>query len=225
MHSDTVTEMEGLIYKVQPYREHARMCFLYTPKGKVTLIAQGAQKMNHPYRVLAQYMTKVSFKDTDKPISTLSEGRGLDDYQRIKDDFQIMRHAAAILEIIDRMVTPDLDHEAVYRHASMALDAPLVKEAALSFAFKMLSPLGVGLSLEADGRSVKGVSAALGSIVYAGISDPIDLDVKEAIVLLKLMRLPYDALEALDPGIFSKMLGFLRRYVQIHLNTTIKTLE
>ncbi len=225
MRSVTVTEMEGLIYKVQPYREHARMCFLYTPQGKVTLIAQGAQKMDHPYRVLAQYMTKVSFKDTDKSISTLAEGKLIDGYQRIKDDFQTMRHAAAILEIIDRMVTPDLDAKAVYKHAVMALDAPLVKEAALSFAFKMLTPLGVGLSLEADGRPVKGVSAGQGRIVYAGMSDQIDLDVKEAIVLLKLMRLPYDALEALDLTIFKKMIGFLLRYVQMHLNITIKTLE
>ena len=43
--------MEGLIYKVQPYQEHARLLFVYTPKGKKTLLAQGSQKLNSENRI------------------------------------------------------------------------------------------------------------------------------------------------------------------------------
>jgi len=80
--------MEGMIYKVQPYQEHGRLCFTYTEKGKVTLYAQGAQKVNHANRILAQFLTKISFKEGTKSFLPLQEAAIINDYQHLKLDYK-----------------------------------------------------------------------------------------------------------------------------------------
>jgi len=216
--------MEGLILKVQPYRDNDRMCFVHTPEGKRTLIARSAQKTNNADRILAQYMTRISFKDAGRPIQTLSGGTILDGYPAIKDDVRQLRHAAVVLEILDRVVIGDFDHQSIYDNAIQALDAPLVKEASFAFALRMTRPLGIGISLEADGRPVKGVSVDRGGIVYKEESIHADLDVQDTIVVLKLMRIPYESLEALDEATCQRIIVFIRTYYQYHLNVTLKTL-
>ena len=51
--------IEGLIYKVMPYLESNRLLYTYTPLGKVTLHAKGAQKMTSQLRVASQYLTHI----------------------------------------------------------------------------------------------------------------------------------------------------------------------
>ncbi len=216
--------MEGLILKVQPYRDNDRMCFVHTPEGKRTLIARGAQKTNNADRILAQYMTRIAFKDAGRPIQTLSGATILDGYAAIKDDVRKLRHAAVTLEILDRVVIGDFDHQAIYDNAIQALDAPLVKEASLAFALRMTKPLGISISLEADGRPVKGISVGRGGIVYKEENVHADLDIQDTILVLKLMRVPYESLEALDDVAFQRIVLFSRTYYQYHLNVTLKTL-
>ena len=86
--------MEGIIYKVQPYQEHGRLCFTYTEQGKVTLYAHGAQKVNHASRILAQFLTKIRFKEGKKGFLTLQEGEIVDDFKVIKSDFHQTKAAA-----------------------------------------------------------------------------------------------------------------------------------
>ena len=78
--------MEGIIYKTQPYQEHARLLFVYTNKGKKTLLAQGSQKLNNSNRILAQFLTHIEFKENTKSFFTLSEAKILNDFKELKED-------------------------------------------------------------------------------------------------------------------------------------------
>ena len=115
--------MEGIIYKVQPYQEHARLLFTYTKEGKVTLLAQGAQKMNQSSRILAQYLTKISFKESKKSFTALQEGKIINDFHDVKQDFYRTKSAALMLEIIDRLVVDNQNHLLIYHELECALES------------------------------------------------------------------------------------------------------
>ncbi|MBE0701077.1 MAG: DNA repair protein RecO [Acholeplasmataceae bacterium] len=219
--------MEGLIFKVQPYLEHARLLFVYTPIGKKTLLAQGSQKVNHPSRILAQYLTHISFKDKDKnkTFITLSEGTIIQDFNRIKQDFDQTKSAALILEILDQIIVDNYPHAIIFKETIIALNAPHIKESSLSFALKILKPLGYELNLIGDGRILKGINIEKGGLIYQGDPDSADLETKDAIHLLKLSFTPFQDIEPLDEASLSKIKNFIFKYYQYHLQTTLKTLQ
>lgn len=217
--------MEGIIYKTQAYQEHARLLFVYSKKGKVTLLAQGSQKLNHPNRILAQYLTQIEFKDSDKSFVTLADAKIINDFKTIKDDFTKTQHAALMLEIVDQLVVDRYHHDEIYENLIGALTSKHLQSAAYSFALKILRPLGYPIDLNADGRKVIGVNIEKGGLVYEHESDIIDLDVKDAIILLKLSFVPYHELEAFDTDIMSKIKDFILKYYQFHLQTTLKNLK
>ena len=217
--------MEGIIYKVQPYQEHGRLLFTYTPEGKVTLLAQGSQKMNHVNRILAQFLTKISFKEGKKSFLPLQEAKIIDDYKHIKDDFKETKCAALMLEIIDHLVVDNADHMLIFHELDLALNAEHLELSSLSFAIKMMKELGYELDLSPDGRSVKGVSVQRGSLIYQNESDPIDLETKDAILLLKLSVMPYAMLHELKDLPLDKIKTFVFKYYDFHLQTTLKNLQ
>lgn len=218
--------MEGIIYRVQPYQEHARLLFTYTPQGKVTLIARGSQKLNASVRVIAQYLTRITFKESkDKSMFTLSEPSLINDYQHIKDDYHQTQSAALMLEIIDKCIVHETFHQAIYDTLNEALEAPDLTLSAIAFSLKMLVPLGVGLDLKPDGRTIKGVSVEKGGLVYENESSPIDLDVKEATPLLKLYYLPYNEHGIYEIDTLKAIKNFIQRYYEYHLQTTLKNLK
>jgi len=217
--------MEGIIYKVQPYQEHARLLFVYTMIGKKTLLAQGSQKLNHPNRILAQYLTQIEFKDQDKSFLTLSEAKIINDYAQIKEDYKLTKSAALMLEIIDLLIVDSYDHQEIYQSLIKALQSKQLEIATLSFALKILRPLGYPLDLNADGRKVLGVNVEKGGLVYQGDPDIIDLDVKESIVLLKMNFIPYQDLEAYEIETIAKIKSFILKYYQYHLQSTLKNLQ
>lgn len=217
--------MEGIIYKVQPYQEHARLLFVYTMIGKKTLLAQGSQKLNHPNRILAQYLTQIGFKDQDKSFLTLSEAKIINDYAQIKEDYKLTKSAALMLEIIDLLIVDSYDHQEIYQSLIKALQSKQLEIATLSFALKILRPLGYPLDLNADGRKVLGVNVEKGGLVYQGDPDIIDLDVKESIVLLKMNFIPYQDLEAYEIETIAKIKSFILKYYQYHLQSTLKNLQ
>lgn len=217
--------MEGIIYKVQPYQEHGRLLFTYTPHGKITLLAQGAQKMNQGSRILAQFLTKISFTEGRKSFIPLQDGKIINDYHHIKDDFFQTKSAALILEIIDHLVVDNQNHGLIYQEVMMALDHDHLEVISLSFALKMLKELGYGLDLSPDGRPIKGVSIERGSLIYQDDNIPIDLEIKDAIVLLKLSVMPYDVLQHESFDDLSKIKDFILKYYSFHLQTTLKNLQ
>lgn len=217
--------MEGLIYKVQSYQENARLLFVYTEKGKKTLLAQGSQKVNHPNRILAQYLTQIEFKDFDKSFLTLSEGKIINDFSKVKENFNDTKYAALMLEIIDQLIVDNYHHSEIYQDLISALQGKYLDVSALSFAVKILKPLGYPLDLNADGRKVIGVNIEKGGLIYQNEMDIVDLDVKEAIVLLKLNFIPYHDLERYELETMAKINEFILKYYQYHLQTTLKNLQ
>jgi DNA repair protein RecO (recombination protein O) len=217
--------MEGLIYKVQPYQEHARLLFVYTKNGKKTLLAQGSQKVNHPSRILAQYLTHIEFREGTKSFLTLAESKILDDFSKIKSDYHQTQSAAIILEIIDHLIVDEYQHHHIYDEMMKALKSPDITLSSLSFTLKILKPLGYAIDMQADGRKVKGVNIENGCLVYEGEQEIIDLDVKESISLLKLMYLPYESLEPIEEDHLKKIKVFILKYYQYHLQSTLKNLQ
>ncbi|MBN2300522.1 MAG: DNA repair protein RecO [Acholeplasmataceae bacterium] len=217
--------MEGIIYKTQPYQEHARLLYVYTKKGKKTLLAQGSQKLNSANRILAQYLTQIEFKDSDKSFFTLAEAKIINDFSEIKKDYALTKQAALMLEIIDQLVVDNYSHQEIYHDLVQALQSPYLNISALSFALKMLKPLGYPLDLNADGRKVQGVNIEKGGLIYQKDTDIVDLEVKEAIVLLKLNLIPFEALEAYESDSIAKIKDFILKYYQFHLQTTLKNLK
>lgn len=217
--------MEGLIYKVQPYLESARLLFVYTPVGKKTLLAQGSQKVNHPNRILAQYLTHIEFKNQDKTFLTLSEAKIKQDFAALKTDFLKTKSAAIVLEIIDQLMIDHVPHEKIFAEMMNALSSEYIHEAALSFAIKVLKTLGYPIDLIPDGRPINGISITKGGIVYDDEPYLIDLEVKEAVQLLRLSVLPYTDLIPIDWETSSKIKIFILKYYQYHLQTTLKNLQ
>jgi len=220
-----MSNMEGIIYKVQPYQEHARLLFTYTPQGKCTLLAQGSQKLNHPNRILAQFLTHISFKEHHKSFYTLQEAKIINDFQTIKEDFDLTKNAALILEIIDHFIVDEMTHSLIFQEVILALNSPKLNLSSLSFSLKILKPLGYEINLFLDGRKVKGISVNRGSIIYEDESDLIDLSVKDSTYLLKLLYTPYQALEEIPVDTYRKIKEFILKYYQYHLQTTLKNLQ
>jgi DNA repair protein RecO (recombination protein O) len=218
--------MEGIIYKIQPYQESSRLLFTYTPLGKVTLLASGAQKLTQKTRVIGQFLTRISFDVTpNKTFMHFKNPKLLNDYAFIKDDYDLTKSAALMLEIIDKFMIEIENHQEAYDELVLALEQKNVKVASMSFALKMLKLLGYGLHLKADGRNVRGVSIIKGGLVYENEAYAIDLDTKDAISLLKLSYLPYNEhSEDLDTSIQS-IESFIARYYAYHLNTKLKNIS
>ncbi|TNF08908.1 MAG: DNA repair protein RecO, partial [Bacillota bacterium] len=206
--------MEGLIYKVQPYLEHARLLFVYTETGKKTLLAQGSQKVNNPNRILAQFLTHISFKESQKTFITLSEAKIINDFKDVKEDYIKTQCAALILEIIDHFMDDAHHHMQIFNEMMLALQANDVQLSSISFALKMLKPLGYEINLDLDGRKVKGISIESGSIIYDGEAGMVDLDIKTSTYLLKLMYMPYQDLKDVPDEYLTKIKEFILKYYQ-----------
>jgi len=218
--------MEGIIYRVQPYQENARLLFTYTPKGKVTLIAKGSQKLNASSRVIAQFLTQLSFNETlGKSMYTLSDPKIIYDYLMIKDDYGHTQAAALMLEVIDKFIVEDQNHPAIYQELILALNAPDIEISSLQFVLRMLKPLGLGLDLKPDGRTVVGVSVEKGGLIYEGEEGFSDLDVKAATPLLKLYYLPYNEHGIYEIDTMKEIKSFIQKYYEYHLQTTLKNLK
>ncbi len=217
--------MEGIIYKVQPYQEHGRLLFTYTPQGKVTLLAQGSQKLNQVSRILAQYLTKITFKEGNKSFMKLQEGAIVEDFAAIKSDYHLTQTAALMLEIIDHIVVDNADHVRIYHELDLALHAPYIELSSLSFALKMTELLGYGLDLIPDGRTLKGLSLSQGRLIYQDETDPVDVSISDALGILKFMKMPYEALTPELKIYLDVVKNFVSKYYDYHLQTTLKNLQ
>ena len=217
--------MEGLIYKVQPYLEHARLLYVYTPVGKKTLLAQGAQKTNQSSRVLAQYLTLISFKDQDhKQFLTLMDAKIINDYGDLKRDFNQTKMIAVMLEVIDRFIDEMQPHAHIFSEMLDVLKSKAVECAVLSFLIKILKFLGYPINFQANGKPVLGLNIERGGLIYTNQQDVVDLDVKLTIELLKLSLVPYASLETLTQETQEALKSFIQKYYQYHLQQTLKNL-
>ncbi|NLK12379.1 MAG: DNA repair protein RecO [Candidatus Phytoplasma sp.] len=214
--------LKGLIYKVMPYKENSKLVFVYTKKGKLTLVAQGAQKVNHNDRILTQYLNLIEFDEKEKNMYRLSNGKLLNEHTHIKNDYHQTKKTALMLEIIDKIITENDEHTLIYQNLIEALET--LETGYLSFAVKILPIIGYHLNLTPDGRKVKGFSLLLNRLIYEDESHPISLDVKETTELLKLY-FPYQSDKIGKLEKIKKLESFIYQYYQAYTQTELKTLR
>jgi len=216
--------MIGLIYKTQPYQETNRMLFVYTKKGKKTLIARGSQRLSSELRLISQYLNLIEFYDNGKKMQSLTDAKLLDDYQKIKKDFFKTKLVAAMLEAIDKVRDEEIDHELVLEELIKSINSNNLNAATLSFLIKLISQAGYAPNFEADGRVVRGFNLELGIIVYEKDVISIDLNVQETIILMKLLNLDVNDLEEIDQNHFESISQFIKKYYEYHLRVSLKNI-
>lgn len=216
--------MIGLIYKTQPYQETNRMLFVYTKKGKKTLIARGSQRLSSELRLISQYLNLIEFYDNGKKMQSLTDAKLLDDYQIIKKDFFKTKLVAAMLEAIDKVRDEEIDHELVLEELIKSINSNNLNAATLSFLIKLISQAGYAPNFEADGRVVRGFNLELGIIVYEKDVISIDLNVQETIILMKFLNLDVNDLEEIDQNHFESISQFIKKYYEYHLRVSLKNI-
>ena len=215
--------MEGIVYKVQSYLESSKLLFTYTPKGKITLIAKGAQKLNSNDRILGQYLNHISFEEMPgKEMYTLKSAKLIHDFAHIKNDFEDTKKCASMLEIIDKAIKADENHELIFTMLTRGLSSKNLEYSQLSFALKVLDIIGYGINLEADGRKIKGLSLSEARLIYLNEDLSYDLSLEQTIHLLKLQKMPFEDLESLNLETKS-IHTFIKKYYEYHLNIQLKT--
>ncbi|MDY0278629.1 MAG: DNA repair protein RecO [Acholeplasma sp.] len=220
-----MNRLEGLIFKVQPYQENSKLLQVLTPRGKISIVAKGSQKLNSNDRFLSQYLTRIEFDDTkDKTFITLKNAKLIDAYEEIKQDLKKMRFAGLVLEIISKIYI-DENSEKVYDLAISALKFNIIAVSSLNFAIKVLYYLGYGPSLIGDGNKVKGFNISKGSIVYETEDLTLDLNYQETIILLKLAYQKIDELEDIENKDVEVIKDFIYKYYLDKIDLRIKILE
>lgn len=221
-----MNKLKGLILKTQTYRESSRLLQTYTEKGKITLMARGAERLNSNDRILAQYLTEIEFGYTNfKDFMTLKQAKLLNDYDSIKTDYHKVKDASLILEIITRTAFGDENHQAIYNLAIESLNYHNIKVSSYSFALKILYYLGFGIALKGDGRIIKGVNIEQGRIVYEDELESVILNLDEAVQLLQITYTKTNELKEFDNNFLEKLKIFIKKYYEYHLNISLKALN
>lgn len=218
-----MNNVEGIIYKTQPYLESGKLCYVYTKRGKVTLHAKGAQKMTSPDRVLTQYLTKISFDDHHKDMMTLMNARMIEDYEAIKSSLDSVKMVSVMLAIIDHLVVENMDHVWLYERLEKALHyKDLLSLNQIRFALHFLFHAGYDIHLEGNGQPLKGYHIELGRVIYENESIPIDLNVSLMTRLHELKYTKYDTIITVENETLTRLMSFIKSYIQYHLNYNLK---
>lgn len=216
--------MVGLIYKTQDYQDNNKLLFVYSNRGKITLIAKGSKRLSSEIRVISQYLTLIEFYDNGKNMQSLSEVKLLNSYGFIKLDYFLAKQAAVMLEAIDKVIDINMNHEAVLNELRLALDSNNLKEAALSFLIKLISEAGYKPNLVPDGRTVVGFNIETATLVYEGEKKLIDLPVRHLIILVKLLNLDSEKIDVMLTEDFKEMKKFIKKYYDYHLRVDLKNI-
>lgn len=214
------TTSKGLIYKTQDYKESSKLLFVYTPFGKVTLVGNGVKSYKHEYRVLAQYLTEIEFSYQDKEMFGLSKAKLLDAFDNLKQNYSLLSKQSIILEIIDHLITSDLDHEKVYDLVIELLKHP---NGYLIFALKMLYAFGYRLNFVGDNPT--GFSIKNASVTTKQDQAYADFDLETTIVISALYF--YKSGDTLDlaPQDIKHIEQFIKTFYRYHMEYDIKGLK
>jgi DNA repair protein RecO (recombination protein O) len=193
-----------------------------TPEGKRTLHAKGAQKMTSSYRTLTQYLTHVSFEASSKMMFTLKDATLLNDFSHIKASMTDFKAAAFVLELFDKLIIDQDPHTKLYQALIKCLSQPMLQLNALRIVFHFMYELGYDISLEPDGRIIKGFSIEQGRLIYEQEAITSDLKMDDLILLLHIKKTTYDTIIEIPKETYSRLKAFLKSYIAYHLHTQIK---
>ncbi|WP_162151060.1 DNA repair protein RecO [Haploplasma modicum] len=217
---------EGIIYKVQDYTENSRLLKVLTKDGIITINARGSQKLNSKDRILAQYLTLISFNDDkNSDFIYLNNGKLINDFSNIKKDYFITKKVNVIFEVLNKVIIEKEHYNKIYQLTLDVLTSTNIIEGIISFMLKLTYILGYGMNFKNDGKLIKGFSINEGSIVYENSLITPDLSYDETVTLLKLT---YGNIKELEPltllekNIFEK---FIYKYYLDKIELKLKSLE
>lgn len=213
---------KGIIYKTIDYKESSKLLFLYTPRGKITLVANGVKSMKHEYRVLSQYLTEIEFEDKNKDMFSLQKAKTLETFTKAKENFESVKKAALSLELIDHMVTDDLPHTVIY-DLLLGLLKKDITLTSLVFPVKMLYLLGYGLDFVGDnpmGFSIKEATVCTAKNNYYP-----DLDLEYTVYLSQLYFYKADVNLDINEEKTIKIMSFIKAFYRHHLEYDFKSLR
>ena len=214
------TTTKGLIYKTQDYKESSKLLFVYSPYGKVTLVASGVKSYKHEFRVLAQYLTEIEFNYLDKEMFALSKAKSLDDFSELKKNYLWLAKQSIILEIIDHLVTSDIEHEKIYDLLIELLKEPL---GYLIFALKLLFAFGYRLNFVGDDPTGFSIKNAAVTTKSSGEYADYDLETTVAIASLYFYK-SGDSLD-MDSNQIKHIEHFIKTFYRYHMEYDIKGLK
>jgi DNA repair protein RecO (recombination protein O) len=215
--------IEGLIYKVMPYLESNRLLYTYTPLGKVTLHAKGAQKMTSQLRVASQYLTHIEVDVVKKDgLIPVSQIKIINDFQSIKNTYESMSEVALLLELITQCIDEDAPHKSIFQDLITILNSPHLNELSLRFMIRLLQMIGYDLDLSGDGRDVIGFHIPSASLIYTGDAKTSDIAMEDLILLLQLKYTNYDTILKISDTQLKSIKSFLIDYIEYHVHIKIK---
>lgn len=215
--------IEGLIYKVMPYLESNRLLYTYTPQGKVTLYAKGAQKMTSPLRIAAQYLTHIEVDVHKKEgLIPVSQMKIIHDFQDIKSSFINIKEVALILELIDVVVEEDSPHDIIFKDVITILHHEHRQELSLRFMLRLLNYIGYDLDIKGNGKDVIGFHIPSASLLYVGDIKTSSISMIDLITLLQLKYTNYDTILKISDAQLKSLKTFLIDYIEYHVHIKIK---
>lgn len=220
-----MNNLEGVIYKVLDYKESSKLLFVYTKEGKITLNARGSKRINSEYRIIAQYLNKISFESNGKEFQNLIKGKLINDFSEIKKDFNLTKRVNLIFEIISKTIIDNKYHNTIYNLINECLNSNNILISVLSFSLKMLYYLGYGMDLISDGKEVIGFNINLGRVVYKNENYKLDLNLEETVLLLKLTYNKINDLPNIEEEKIKVISDFIYYYYIDKLELNLKSLK
>lgn len=169
----------GMVIKSQDYKENDKLIWIYTEElGKISVIAKGARKSknkNFSNTLPFCYGEYVVYKG--RTMYSLNEGRIIDSFQDILDDYETLIYGSYFTELVDIATEEEKSFEifvnlikAFYLMKSRAVDLEIL---ARTFEMKLLNATGYGISLEncaICGNPIKG-SSFISYQFYGGVCE------------------------------------------------------
>lgn len=214
------TTSKGLIYKTQDYKESSKLLFVYTPQGKITLVANGVKSYKHEFRVLAQYLTEIEFAYQEKDIMPLSKAVYLNGFDTLKSNYQWLVKQTVILEIIDHLITADIDHDKIYPLAIEQLYHPY---GYLIFALKLLFAFGYRLNFVGDNPTGFSIKNAQVTTEKSEAFPDVDLETTVLIASLYFYKSGDDV--QLEVTQINQIEKFIKTFYRYHMEYDIKGLK
>lgn len=214
------TTTNGLIYKTQDYKESSKLLFVYSSFGKVTLVANGVKSYKHEFRVLSQYLTEIEFAYQDKEMFALAKAKYIDGFDALKKDYAQLSKQAVILEIVDHLITDDIDHDKVYPLMIELLKHPY---GYLIFALKLL--FGFGYRLNFVGDEPTGFSIKNAAVTTKKDGEYADIDLETTTLMASLYFYKTGDDITLTPPQIKHIEHFIKTFYRYHMEYDIKGLK